>query len=71
MTRSIAEGARDLVWRHSVRPKDAIHVATALAAKCSTLETFDDGLLKQTNTIGDPSLVIRNQIPSKQGRLRL
>jgi predicted nucleic acid-binding protein len=32
VTRMNAEAAQDLVWSHSIRPKDAIHVATALEA---------------------------------------
>jgi predicted nucleic acid-binding protein len=71
VTRSIAEDAQDLVWKHSIRPKDAIHVATALAARCPTLETFDEGLLKQSGTVGAPPLIIRRPIPPRQGRLNL
>lgn len=69
VTRSVAEGAQDLVWHHSVRPKDAIHVATAMDAKVFALETFDEGLLKKTGTIGNPSLIIRKPIPPAQGKL--
>src|SRR4051812_33125817 len=35
VTRAVAENAQDLVWNNGVRPKDAIHVATALDAKAS------------------------------------
>jgi len=71
VTRSIAEDAQDLVWKYSIRPKDAIHVATALAAKCNALETFDEGLLKQSGAVGAPPLAIRKRIPPRQGRLDL
>lgn len=37
--------SRELVWDHGIDPKDAIHVATALRAKVSVLDTFDDALL--------------------------
>lgn len=47
VTRAIAELARDVVWDCNVKPKDAIHVATAAFHKIKTLQTFDDGLLKQ------------------------
>jgi predicted nucleic acid-binding protein len=69
VTRAISEDAQDLVWSHSIRPKDAIHVATALDAKVPFLETFDDRLLKQTGTVGDPPLVIRRPIATPQGKL--
>lgn len=39
VTRAISENAQDLVWNHGIRPKDAIHVATALDAKTTALET--------------------------------
>jgi predicted nucleic acid-binding protein len=57
--RKIGELARDLMWQHeSLKPKDATHVATAIQAKVDVLETFDDGLLKLSGTIGDPLLRI-------------
>src|SRR5262245_32887636 len=39
VTRSVAESAQDLVWKHGIKPKDAIHVATALEAGAIALET--------------------------------
>ncbi|MHA3701488.1 type II toxin-antitoxin system VapC family toxin [Jatrophihabitans sp. YIM 134969] len=57
--RFIAEQARAIVWRNGVDPKDAIHVATAIAVKAAALETFDLGLLKKTDQIGSPVLTIR------------
>lgn len=71
VTRVIAENAQDLVWKNSIRPKDAIHVATALSSKCSVLETFVEGLLKQSNTVGMPPLFIRRPLSPEQGRLNL
>lgn len=71
VTRSIAEDAQDLVWKQSMRPKDAIHVATALAAQCTILETFEEGLLKQTGKVGSPPLTIRKPISPQQGALNL
>lgn len=44
VTRKIAEMARDVVWDNSIKPKDAIHVATALFHKAVALHTFDKGL---------------------------
>lgn len=71
LTRGIAESAQDLVWHHDVRPKDAVHVATAIELKVPTLETFDDGLLKKAGKIGAPPLVIRKPLPPLQGVLNL
>lgn len=69
VSRAIAESAQDVVWDHGIKPKDAIHVATALEAGILTLETFDGDLLKKTGTIG--SLVIRKPIPPKQTSLNV
>jgi predicted nucleic acid-binding protein len=69
VTRAVSESAQELVWDHGVRPKDAIHVATALEAKVHALETFDDGLLKKSGIIGVPPLLIRKPIAPAQKRL--
>jgi predicted nucleic acid-binding protein len=69
VTRKISEDAQDLVWTQGIRPKDAIHVATALDGHVNVLETFDDGLLAKTGTIGNPPLVIRKPMPPAQGTL--
>jgi predicted nucleic acid-binding protein len=69
VTRAVAENAQDLVWTHGIRPKDAIHVATALEAKVAALETFDGGLLSKSGTVGNPGLIMRRPIPPAQGIL--
>lgn len=69
VSRGIAEIAQDVVWDQNVKPKDAIHVATAISLSIPTLETFDDKLLGQTGLIGTPPLVIRKPIPPKQAGL--
>jgi predicted nucleic acid-binding protein len=56
--RTLAERARDLVWDHSVRPKDAIHIATALDAKVDQFDTFDGPLINLSGKVGAPPLVI-------------
>ena len=66
VTRAVSENAQDLVWTQGIRPKDAIHVATALDVGAAALETFDDELLKKTGIIGNPSLIIRKPIPPAQ-----
>lgn len=69
VTRVVSENAQELVWDHGVKPKDAIHVATALEAKVQALETFDEGLLKKSGIIGTPPLLIRKPIAPVQRKL--
>jgi predicted nucleic acid-binding protein len=54
LDRTSAEEAQRLVWHHDVRPKDAIHVATAADAEVDRLETFDEALIKKSGAIGNP-----------------
>lgn len=68
VTRTISETAQDVVWDHGIKPKDAIHVATALDAKVTVLETFDLGLIAKSGILG---LDIRTPQPSIQGSLDL
>ncbi len=56
--RFTAEEARELIWRFGVKPKDSIHVATALRAGLTVLDTFDDGLIKLSGKLGSPALKI-------------
>lgn len=58
LTRRVAELARGMVWDHGVAPKDAIHVATALDAKLSLMNTFDQDLCKHNGRLGSPPLII-------------
>jgi predicted nucleic acid-binding protein len=69
VTRKISEDAQTLVWDHGIKPKDAIHVATAIHFKLDTLETFDDGLIAKSGTVGSPLLLIRKPLPPTQGGL--
>lgn len=70
VTRFIAEQARELVWTHGVKPKDAIHVATALEAGVPYLDTFDDGLIARSGQVGgDPLLAIVRPGAGMQERL--
>jgi predicted nucleic acid-binding protein len=69
VTRSISEGAQDLVWNHSIRPKDAIHVSTALDVHVAALETFDDTLLSKSGLVGNPPLIIRKPLAPAQKEL--
>lgn len=56
--RVIAEHARQLIWKHGVKPKDAIHVATALELELPILDTFDAELHKLDGKLGNPILRI-------------
>jgi predicted nucleic acid-binding protein len=58
ITRKISEAARALVWDRGVSPKDALHVATALDAGLTLMNTFDGGLIKKSGKIGSPALII-------------
>jgi hypothetical protein len=69
VTRATSESAQDLVWNNGIRPKDAIHVATALDVGCVALETFDAQLIGKSGTVGNPTLIIRKPLPPTQGSL--
>ncbi len=57
--RFIAEYARELIWTYpALKPKDSIHVATALFSAVESLDTYDDGLLALDGSLGDPPLRI-------------
>jgi predicted nucleic acid-binding protein len=45
--RQIAESARNLIWQFPhLKPKDAIHVASAISQQIGELHSYDDDLLK-------------------------
>jgi predicted nucleic acid-binding protein len=69
VTRRIAENARDLVWDNGIHPKDAIHVATALDARLSLMNTFDGDLIKKSAQLGRPPLLIGKPQPPIQTEL--
>ena len=57
--REIAKTAQDLVWDYKIKPKDAIHVATALYMEIKIIDTFDQNLInKFDNKIGNPPIKI-------------
>lgn len=60
ITRRIAEESRELVWDHGIKPKDALHVATAAHTKVPLLNTFDGGLIRKSGTIGSPKIIIEH-----------
>lgn len=59
VTRRTSENARKYVWEHGVKPKDAIHIATAIEAGLDDLHTFDGDFIKQSGKHGKPLLQIR------------
>lgn len=69
VTRSTSELAQDVVWDHGIKPKDAIHVATAIEAKIGVIETFDEPFIGKSGTIGGQMIVIRKPIAPAQPRL--
>ena len=60
--RMVAEKAQDVVWNYGVKPKDAVHIATALSVGANVaidqLDTFDGGLIALSGQIGTPPLAI-------------
>lgn len=57
--RFLAEFARNLLWDFkALRPRDALHVASAIKAKVPIFDTFDEYLLGLNGTIGNPPLII-------------
>ena len=71
VTRKISENAQMLVWDNGIKPKDAIHVATALHTDSEALETFDAKLIGKSGKVGNPLLLIREPEAAAQGRLNL
>lgn len=56
---AMAESARRLIWEYrGLGNIDAVHVATAISAKCPVLEIFDKELIKLDGVIGNPPLRI-------------
>ncbi len=66
--RFVAEDARELVWNKNVKPKDAIHLATALRQDVTLdqFDTFDGDLIKLSGALGNPPLTIgRPNLPAR------
>jgi len=45
--KKIAINAREIVWEYNIKPKDAVHIATALFHNIPIFHTFDEQLLKK------------------------
>lgn len=59
VTRPLAEHARSLIWNEGLRPKDAIHAATAISEKLTDFHTFDGDFKKLSGRVGKPPLAIK------------
>lgn len=70
VTREVAELARDLVWDNGIKPKDAIHVASAIAADVAFFETYDKPLTRKGNKCVK-DIKFREPPPRKQPSLPL
>jgi len=69
LDRSTAQKAQKHVWNDGIKPKDSIHLATALHLQCEFLETYDAHLLKKAGKFG--SLIIQQPQCKAQGSLDL
>jgi predicted nucleic acid-binding protein len=67
LDRATAEQAQEVVWQHGVKPKDAVHVATALRSGVEQLDTFDGPLITLSGKVGNPPLTIGR--PNVEGML--
>jgi hypothetical protein len=57
LDRAVGKAARQLVWDHGARPKDAIHLASALAGRCPVMHTADTELHKLSGKLGGVPLL--------------
>jgi predicted nucleic acid-binding protein len=71
VSRKVAMAAQMHVWEDDIKPKDAIHVATAVAFGVNALETFDAGLIGKSGKVGAPLLLIREPQAAAQARMPL
>lgn len=63
VSRTVAMKARDIFWNHGIRPKDSIHVASAVQARCEVMHTNDLALHSRTRQVGGTP-VLRIEAPS-------
>ena len=62
-----ARKARDLHWDLAIKPKDAVHVASALEAHCEVMHTTDASLQSKSGQVGgSPILRIEAPVWGKQ-----
>jgi predicted nucleic acid-binding protein len=64
LDRAVGEFAQEVVWKNGIRPKDAVHVASALRSDVVSLDTFDGPLQAKAGELG-----IRVGAPEVPGQL--
>jgi predicted nucleic acid-binding protein len=67
--RKVMEIARNLIRDFGLKSYDAVHAATAIRAKANFIDTFDPDLLKLSNKIGDPPIIVQHPPVRRQLRL--
>ena len=68
--RKTMEIARGLIRDFGLKAYDAIHSATAIRAKVNFIDTFDPDILKLSNKIGDPPIIVQNPPVRRQLRIQ-
>lgn len=68
--RKTVEIGRSLVRDFGLKAYDAVHTATAIRAKVNFIDTFDPDLLKLSNKIGDPAIIVQHPPVRRQLRLQ-
>ena len=69
LTIPIARLSREITRKHNIKPKDAVHIATAAFWKVPLFHTYDNNLCKKSGQIGNPLLTIENPTYVSQGSL--
>lgn len=69
LDRTIAQKAQRHVLEDDIKPKDSVHLASALHLQCDVLETYDTDFLRKAGSFG--ALVIREPQCKSQGSLDL
>jgi predicted nucleic acid-binding protein len=69
VTRFEGELARDVYWDHAIKPKDAVHIATAALRKLPMFNTFDGDLIQKSGLIvnGHTLTIEKPHLPQQLG----
>ena len=62
--REVGATAQGYCWDLNVHPRDAIHIAVAVRARCDLLETLNPSLLKWDGKVPDSTIRIRRPGPA-------
>ena len=66
VTQEIGHLSRQLVWDIGYKPKDAVHVATAVIAECPVFDTFDQGLIHKGSPPNCEMRITKPDLPYDQ-----